>query len=224
MILPQTFWPAAPSQPALLPSEVHLWRTSLTDPSHLSDCRSVLSRDEILRAARFHFEEDATRFIVTRGTVRMILARYLGEDPAIIELCTAPHGKPYLKHTFMDLRFNVSHSRDIAIIAISCGREVGVDVEWVQRDIAYEPIAEHYFDPRENWDLRTAPQNERVSRFFDLWTQKEARLKAAGVGLIAEEKRPTTWGVRNLTPADGYVGAVASEGEDWKLAYWEWSL
>lgn len=224
MIQPQHSWPAAPIRIDLAAGEIHLWRANINAPSALADCRSVLSRDELIRASRFHFEDDSMRFIATRGAVRMILARYLDEDPASLVFGTGAHGKPYLDHPFFDLRFNVSHSRDIAIVAVSRGREVGVDIEWVQSNIAYEPIAEHYFEPRENWDLRTAPPTERTSRFFDLWTQKEARLKAAGVGLVAEVKRPTAWSVRNLTPADGYAGAVASEGEDWKLAYWEWSL
>ncbi len=224
MIQPQLTWPAAPIRLDVAREEIHLWRSNTNAPSALSDCRSVLSRDELIRASRFHFEDDATRFIATRGAVRMILARYLGAAPASLDIAVGEHGKPYLDHPFIDIRFNVSHSRDIAIVAVSRGREVGVDVEWVQPDIEFEPIAEHYFDPRENWDLRTAPRTERAARFFDLWTQKEARLKAAGVGFISEETRPTSWTVRNLTPAEGYAGAIASEGEDWKLAYWEWSL
>jgi 4'-phosphopantetheinyl transferase len=153
----------------------------------------------------------------------MILARYVAEQPERLVFNTGPHGKPFLVHPFMDIRFNVSHSRDLAMIAVSRGREVGVDVEYVQPEIEFEPIAQHYFDPRENWDLRTAPKAERASRFFDLWTQKEARLKAEGVGLVAES-RVTSLTVRQLTPAEGYAGAIASEGENWELACWEWSL
>ena len=223
MILPEPSWPTAPIQIELSQGDVHLWRANINEPAVLADCRSVLSRDELIRSSRFHFEDDATRFIAARGAVRMILSRYLGEDPASLEILTGEHGKPYLKHPFIDLRFNVSHSRDIAMVAVTRGREVGVDVEWVQPDIEFAPIASHYFDPRENWDLLTAPQTERASRFFDLWTQKEARLKAAGIGLVAVEKRPAAWTVRSLTPAAGYACAVASEGSDWKLAYWEWN-
>jgi 4'-phosphopantetheinyl transferase len=224
MIQLQPTWPAAPSHIQLSEGEIHLWRAHIDAPTALADCRSVLSADELIRAARFHFEEDATRFIATRGAVRMILSRYLGGDPSALIFDSGPHGKPFVLHPFMDIRFNVSHSRDIAMVAVTRGREVGVDVEYVQSDIQFEPIAEHYFDPRENWDLRTAPEGERTSRFFELWTQKEARLKAEGVGLVGEGSHRCSWGVRNLVPAEGYAGAVASEGEDWKLACWEWSL
>ena len=61
-------------------------------------------------------------------------------------------------------------------------------------------------------------------RFFELWTRKEARLKAEGVGLAGTPGTRAAWTVRQLELADGYSAAVASEGEDWKLAYWEWSL
>lgn len=224
MIQLKPTWPAAPSQIQISEGEVHLWRANLGSPAALEECRSVLSADELIRAARFHFDEDAKRFVATRGAVRMILSRYLGVDASSLIFDTGPHGKPFILHPFMDIRFNVSHSRDIAIVAVSRGREVGVDVEFVQPEIHFEPIAEHYFEPQENWDLRTAPVEQRASKFFDLWTQKEARLKAEGVGLVGEEKRRNSWGVRNLCPAEGYSGAIASEGEDWKLACWEWSL
>lgn len=224
MIQPQLTWPAAPQQIILGSGEVHLWKASLGTTAAVDKCRAVLSPDEQIRAARFHFQEDAERFIATRGAVRMILSRYLCEDPAALKFQIGDHGKPFVVHPFMDIRFNVSHSRDLAMIAVSRGREVGVDVEWIQPEMTFEPIAEHYFDPRENWDLRTAPKSERVSRFFDLWTQKEARLKAEGVGLVANPVRKSSWSVRRLTPAEGYAGAIASEGEDWDLAYWEWCL
>ena len=224
MIQAQPNWPAAPSRTVLHAREIHLWRAKISRSAKLARCSSVLSPDELVRAARFHFPEDSNRFIATCAAVRMILARYLGAEPSALEFGTGCHGKPFVVNPFMDIRFNVSHSHDLAIVAVSRGREVGVDVEWVQPDIEFEPIAEHYFEPQENWELRTTPKDERASRFFDLWTQKEARLKAEGVGLVGEPTHDSAWTVRTLTPAEGYAGAVASEGRDWELAYWEWSL
>ncbi len=186
MIQTQPNWPAAPSRTVLHAGEIHLWRAKISRSAKLARCSSVLSPDELVRAARFHFPEDSNRFIATRGAVRMILSRYLGVEPSALEFGTGSHGKPFVVNPFMDIRFNVSHSRDLAMVAVSRGREVGVDVEWVQPDIEFEPIADHYFEPQENWSLRTAPKDERASRFFDLWTQKEARLKAEGVGLVGE--------------------------------------
>ncbi len=109
------------------------------------------------------------------------------------------------------------------LIAVSCGREVGVDIEHMNEDIQFEEIARHCFDPRDAWTLRTAPEPQRVTLFFDLWTQMEARLKADGAG-ISGEMRDARWHARSLSPARGYAGAVASEGHDWQLACWEWQL
>jgi 4'-phosphopantetheinyl transferase len=216
--------PAAPKRIHLGLGEIHLWKIALNSPHAPEDCRAVLSADELLRAARCHFNEDAERFIATRGAARRILAQYLGCEPEEVRFDTGPHGKPFVVHPFLDIRFNISHSRELAMVAVTRGREVGVDLEWVQPDIEFEPIAEYYFEPEENWSLRSTPKEQRVSRFFELWTQKEARLKAEGIGLGGASLHKTDWRVQQLDIADGYSGAVASEGEDWKLAYWEWSM
>jgi 4'-phosphopantetheinyl transferase len=142
-----------------------------------------------------------------------------------LEFEVGENGKPQLVQRFTDLRFNLSHTDGLALIAITRGREVGVDVERVDETITFQHIAEHYFEPRELWDLRIAPPDERVTRFFEVWTRKEAALKATGEGVAA--LRRTMGGnldVRSLHPAHGYAGAVACAGPDWRLACWEWSL
>jgi 4'-phosphopantetheinyl transferase len=223
MLQPPLNWPAGPVHPQLAPGEIHLWRATLDHPVRLAGAEAVLSREEILRAGRFAGALDRQRFIAAHGALRMVLGLYLSADPQSLEFRTGPMGKPALVQTFTDLRFNLSHSGDLALIAVARGREVGVDVERLQRDIEFDPIVEHYFEPAEVWDLRTAPPQERVERFFDLWTRKEACVKAEGGGLGLP---PCTdrFGVRNLCPALGYAGAVASEGDEWRLACWHWSV
>jgi 4'-phosphopantetheinyl transferase len=223
MIQPPLNWPAGPVRPQLAPGEIHLWRATLDHPIRLAGAEAVLSREEILRAGKFARAVDRERFIAAHGALRMVLGLYLSADPQSLEFRTGPTGKPSLVQTFTDLRFNLSHSGDLALIAVTRGREVGVDVERVQRDIEFDPIVEHYFEPAEAWDLRTAPPQERVGRFFDLWTRKEACVKADGCGL-GTKVRPGRFGVRNLYPALGYAGAVASEGNEWQLACWNWSV
>ncbi len=223
MLQPLLNWPAGPVRPQFAPGEIHLWRAVLDHPIRLSGAEAVLSRAEILRAGKFARAQDRERFIAAHGALRMVLGLYVSADPQSLEFHTGPMGKPALVQTFTDLRFNLSHSGDLALIAVSRGREVGVDVERVQRDIEFDPIVEHYFDPRETWDLRTAPPQERVRKFFDLWTRKEACVKAegSGLGLRASTER---FAARNLCPALGYAGAVASEGEEWRLACWNWNV
>jgi 4'-phosphopantetheinyl transferase len=216
-------WTAGPIRPQLASGEIHLWRAALDSPARLAGSEAVLSREEALRSRRFVRTVDRERFIVAHGALRMVLGLYLSVDPQSLEFRNGPMGKPALVQTFSDLRFNLSHSGDLALIAITRGRDVGVDVEFVERDIDFDPIVEQYFDPTEAWDLRTAPPQERVSRFFDLWTRKEACLKAEGLGLGSPAPHTDRFGVRNLCPADGYAGAVASEGNEWQLACWQWN-
>lgn len=223
MIQPPINWAAGPVRPQLMPGEIHLWRASLDNPARMSASEAILSREEILRSRRFAFAPDRNRFIVSHGALRMVLGLYLSEDPQSLEFQAGPTGKPQLVQTFTDLRFNLSHSGDLALIGITRGREVGVDIERVQQDIEFDQIVEHYFEPAEAWVLRTAPPQERVSRFFDLWTRKEARLKAEGSGLSGRPKLER-FAARSLCPALGYAGAVASEGDDWQLACWNWNV
>jgi 4'-phosphopantetheinyl transferase len=223
MLQPPLNWPAGPVRPLLAPEEIHLWRATLDDPVRLSGTEAVLSREELLRAGRFALVRDRERFIAAHGALRMVLGLYLSADPESLEFRTGPMGKPSLVQTFTDLRFNLSHSGDLALIAVTRGREVGVDIERVQREIEIDPIVEHYFEPAEVWDLRIAPPHERVEKFFDLWTRKEACVKAEGCGL-GTNTRTDRFGVRNLCPARGYAGAVASEGDGWRVACWNWNV
>lgn len=223
MQTPPLNWHPGPVRPKLAPGEIHLWRATLDDPIRLAGAEAVLSREEIFRAGRFARMVDRERFIAAHGALRMVLGLYVSADPQSLEFRTGSMGKPALVQTFTDLRFNLSHSGDIALIAVTRGREVGVDVERVQRDIEFDPIVEHYFDPTEAWDLRTAPAHERVEKFFDLWTRKEACVKAEGTGL-GLKTHTGRFGVRNLSPGLGYAGAVASEGHEWQLACWHWNV
>lgn len=221
--LPPINWPSGPLRPCLEQGEVHLWRAKLDDPIRLAGAEAVLSRDELLRAGRFAFDEDQNRFIAAHGALRMVLGLYLSADPQTLEFRTGPSGKPSLVQRFTDLRFNLSHSADLAMIAVARGCEVGVDVERVQCDMEIDPIIDHYFEPEEVWNLRIAPPAERVALFFDLWTRREACLKAEGTGL-GFPPRMDRYGTQNFCPAPGYAGAVACEGSEWRLACWNWSV
>jgi 4'-phosphopantetheinyl transferase len=221
--MPPLEWPIGPEQPRLLPGEIHVWRASLDNPARLAGAEAVVSRDESLRASRFAFARDRERFIAAHGALRMVLALYTGGDPQALEFKADPKGKPALIQTFTDIRFNLSHSGNLALIAIARGRDVGVDVELIHDGISFDQIVERYFEPAEAWDLRTAPPTQRVERFFDLWTRKEACLKAEGSGLIGTPQLDR-FSVRSFCPAEGYSGAIACEGEDWELAWWDWRL
>jgi 4'-phosphopantetheinyl transferase len=166
---------------ALGEDEVHVWRIAL-DCGGGDSLRSRLSSDELARAARFHFERDRTRFSVARAALREILAHYLGTGPAEIAFVYGDHGKPALA-PYGDLHFNLSHSHDLALCAVTRGREVGVDVERIRELDDLEGIATATFSQRERETLAQLAGPERLAGFFNAWTRKEAFVKALGEGL-----------------------------------------
>ena len=240
-------WGPAPHPLPLPRDEVHVWCARLEmSPEALDRLRATLAPDEHARASRFHFHRDRRQFIAARGILRALLARYLGRDPVELQFRCSPAGKPALARDGASegLRFNVSHSHGLALYAISEGRNPGVDVERIQPRVAAEPLAERFFSAREVAALRAIPERRRTEAFFACWTRKEAYVKARGEGLairldsfevsldagegtaqVSVHQAPpdtTTWSVRALAPAPGYVGAVAAEGRDWPVTLWHW--
>src|SRR5579872_1371588 len=111
-----------------LAAEIHVWEFHSEAPNWPSEqLASLLSADERERAGRFHFQRDAQRFSMTRARMRSILGMYVQSDPRELTFVYAERGKPSLSDTTIDLRFNVSHSGDRAVLAVVTGREVGVD-------------------------------------------------------------------------------------------------
>jgi 4'-phosphopantetheinyl transferase len=146
-------------------------------------CSDVLSRDELQRADRFHFERDRRRFMVTRSTLRMLLARQLGIAPAAIVFGFEKNGKPRIAKPAVQIHFNVSHSGERALIAISRSFRLGVDIEYLNRDIDCDGLARRYFTHRESATLQHLPAASRKRAFLACWTRKEAVIKATGDGL-----------------------------------------
>lgn len=147
--------------------------------------RTFLSSDEHERMARLVFERDRRRFLLTRALVRTMLSRYAAVPPAKWTFITNVHGRPEIldrPRGVPDLRFNLSHTDGLIACAVTIGREVGVDVEHVQRRLTHD-VAGRFFAPREVTDLKALPSDEQQRVFFDYWTLKEAYIKARGFGL-----------------------------------------
>lgn len=209
-----------PQQPNLKAAEVHLWLATVGTTPDLDT--SALSAEEWLRAGRFHHSIDRDRYICTRAIVRQILAQYEGTEPAALEFERSAYGKPSLPGSL--LRFNLSHSEDLMLLAVTHGRELGVDLEFVKENLSFEMLADHYFAPEDQWSLRTSPAEERIPRFFQIWTATEAQLKARGLGLseniqFSDSDRFT---LQTFHPAPGYTAALAVEGQSCKLLTWQW--
>lgn len=161
-------------------------------------CTALLDGEEQARAARFRLERDRRRFIVARGLLRELLASQLGAEPAALRFEYGEHGKPALKGE--SLHFNLSHSHERALYAMSSASDVGVDIEYLHRRADHAALAARYFTPEEQTRYAATPENERARFFFERWTRKEAVAKASGVGLAYGFATLDT-----LQPGDGWV-------------------
>jgi 4'-phosphopantetheinyl transferase len=199
--------------------EVHIWQMRLDPgPDQLERLHSLLSPEERARAARYRFREHARRFIAGRGRLRELLAAYLGCEPAGIRFRYGASGKPAVA-AGTDLRFNVSHSEEVALYVFARGREVGIDIERIRPDFRWERIARRYYSAAEQELLRTLPPELRAAAFFQFWTRKEAYLKARGEGLRfgrlhAEADGDAAWWVVTLEAPPGFAAALVVESRE----------
>src|SRR5579864_4479943 len=143
-----------PPVPGLASTEIHIWEFPLTTSrSELDAYATLLSGDERVRACRFHFQRDSSRFTVARAAVRSILGGYTGAAGHDLRFDYSHYGKPSLAGVRSDIRFNVSHSADLAMLAVVRGREVGVDVETIRVEVETDKLAERYFSLHERESL-----------------------------------------------------------------------
>jgi 4'-phosphopantetheinyl transferase len=240
-------WFSPPEHLSLSSNAVHVWRANLDQsPSQIALFQNNLDDDERSRADRFYFSRDRERFIVARGILRAILGCYSNRAPESLSFNYSAHGKPALvSESEADaIRFNLSHSHGTALYAVSRGREIGVDLEFIRCDLEAEQIAERFFSHSEIETLRALPPSLRKYAFFLCWTRKEAYIKARGEGLSlaldqfevsltpgepaallstrSDSDEALLWSLRNLNPAPGYAAALATEGCDWTLSCWQW--
>lgn len=173
-----------------------------------------LGDDERARADRFTQPDRRRRFVVAHAGLRTVLGDTLGIAPERLRFAQGAYGKPRLAGDAGDrVRFNLSHSHGVAVVAMSWERELGVDVEQLVRRASELAIARHFFTPVEAASLRGLPAAERTSAFYRLWTGKEALLKLAGNGIMAG--LPPVDGpastVQWIQPRPRYVAAVAAD-------------
>ncbi len=237
-------WSPAPASFSLQAGEIDVWRVDLGQPEDVvQKFRSTLEDDEIRRADRFHFEKDRRAFVVSRGFLRQVLGRYLATKPEALRFSYGPYGKPALdgEHKDCPLRFNMSHSHGVGLVAVSEGKELGVDVEYIRADFATEDIARRFFSPREVAAFNALPPELRVNAFFRCWTRKEAYIKAIGLGLsqpldgfdvtLAPDESPTLlradrndasrWSVSDIDVGSDYAAALVVEGQISNMRCWQ---
>jgi 4'-phosphopantetheinyl transferase len=232
---------------AITEDEVHVWVASLDLPETRADTYEwLLSEDEQKRVERFRFRRDRQQYVVTRGILRSILGRYLMKDPASLKFNYTLYGKPLLTRDSGGGRvmFNLSHSKDLALFAVACGRDVGVDVEHLRTDLPIGDLSGRFFSPREFAMLETLPVELRFEAFYTCWTRKESYLKARGEGLMIPSKdfdvslspkesarlqrtqwdpeEAKRWTLYNLDPHPDYVATLTVRGHGVRVKCRHW--
>ncbi len=221
--------------------EVHLWWKGPRDAGDAAEERGWLSDAERRRCERFHDPRDARAFRARRLFLRAVLAGYLGRDPSELSFGENPFGKPVLRAS-EGLSFNLSRSGGWVLLAVTRGREVGVDLEraaeWLEREDELAAVVRLVFSAREREAFARLPPSARSAAFLRVWTRKEALVKALGTGLSRE---PASFEVglddgpsgpraldRNGFPGEGgallvdvaapagFAAALVAAGTDWQ--------
>ncbi len=216
---------------------LHIWYFPLHTQDHaIVKLHGLLNLEEQEKAERFSSKLLKCRFIVGRASLRLILGRYLNEEPAELAFENGEFGKPSLrrKSDLNSLQFNMAHSHDLGTIAVANGRRVGIDIERVRTIEDMDKIVLNSFSPFERSAFAGIPAKDRTTAFLRCWTRKEAYLKATGMGLslpldkfdvtMAPGHEPrllrvennseevSRWSFSDLDFESDYIGTVAVEG------------
>ena len=228
--------PARLTWPVHMPAfgEIHVWHMAI--PAHADvppDWQSVLSAEEQTRANRLVDVQTRIRWITSRRALRHLLGACLNQPAQALEFdARQPHGKPCLKNAVTPLFFNLSHTHDQLLIALSGDREVGVDVEVIRPHLNLSSIAGYMFSPAECRALAALPAEQQGPAFFRCWTRWEAAGKASGAGLhqrtqlimpwtdtqtdvVALDQAGRRWKITHPEIQTDVVAAVAAENTDW---------
>lgn len=247
-MLPFHQWKKAPlPHVGTLPpqGEVHLWRARLeATEAQKTALWHTLSSDERARAERFVFAEHRERFTLARGMLRGVLARYLGKTAQGVHFRYGLHGRPELLGDTTGLRFNVSHSKDRALLGICLEHDIGVDIEEIRPDFSTLDLARRFFSRREVACLQELEPDERPDAFFRCWSRKEAYIKARGEGLFMaldsfdvslepgapaellatrrEDDDPALWSMAAIDASPGYAAALCVACSPLRLEGFDW--
>ena len=241
-----SYWKQMPARLVPAPGVVDICRTSLSLPQTQVDIyRSLLSDTEARRAERFRGQAKSREYIISRGLLRKVLGITLGCNPEDIDFHYSAHDKPCLAapKDENDIRFNVSHSHEQTLIALTPSNDIGVDIEHLRTNLEFKKMASRFFSVNEADELNTYTDLGIAQAFFACWTRKEAFVKALGEGIafglsefsvsanpFVDEVRLVThwdesfaggWSIRNINAGRDYVAAIAVAGKISRLRFWD---
>lgn len=244
-----TLWTTtAPEKIILATNQLHVWQSDINITKiQAGRIYSILSKKEKARASRFKFEEHRLKFIAARATLRKILSHYLSIDPNAISFTENKYGKPGLKDEInkSSIFFNISHSHNMALFAISNEENIGIDIEAVNRKIDFDEISKRFFSDRENEHIQALPISQKSIDFYKIWTAKEAFIKAIGQGLsfplkefeislnnntislasiYGDPNKASTWNLFKYDVPDEYESSIAIQAERPDITSWKISI
>ena len=242
-------WLPSFGRPMLFSGEVHLWRIVLEVSNEaIRSATELLTADELQRADRFRFERDRRRFALARAATRRILAQYLEIEPQGLSFEYGKTGKPDLIRALnpLGLRFNLSHSYELSLLAVTRTVPLGVDIELIDRNFFDKAIVHCFFSPDEVRCLFALPEEARAEAFFSCWTRKEAYIKALGEGLSlpldsfsvnfgpdippallrvnTNPREVNRWSVYDIEADPRYKAALVIECGDHDISCWQWVM
>jgi 4'-phosphopantetheinyl transferase len=246
-IAPIKNWIPPVSEVSVGDGDVHVWMSTLDfSEGTVARMAAWLSDDERQRAARFRHQRHRDKFIAGRAMMRGVISRYVEPDPRDLVFEYLSHGKPKLAGALREsgLEFNLSHSGNVALCAVTRGVTVGVDVERIRELRDMQGLANRFFSREEATQLECESEEERLASFFRCWTRKEAYVKAIGQGISCpldsfavsisasdparlvhidrDVSVAAAWDMVSILPSPQYVGALATAGRIESLNAWLW--
>jgi 4'-phosphopantetheinyl transferase len=217
-------WAPAPLAPRLAEGIVHVWRADLSAVS--DELIELLCPEERARAERIVGESKRRVWARAHGVLRELLGRYLQENPRALRFTAGAHGKPALLDG--PLRFNLAHSGQCALYALTEGISVGVDVEVARRPIDEVALATRVFGEAEAQRLQRLDPATREQEFLRAWVRREAELKCLGTGIGGASPSDGAsnhglW-IAELDVGPRAAAAVAAPGDQHELRCWDWRM
>ena len=239
------FRQTAPDDLDISRHNVDVWLTSTDVPdTRVQAVARSLSRAELARAQKFRSRSGYREYVVTRGLLRQVLSSVAGLDPSRADFHYGEHGKPALNARVSgeSVAFNVSHSHGLALVALTLGGRLGVDLEKIRPEVEWRDLARRYFSEAECRALERRPEKDALKAFFTCWTRKEAFVKALGAGVSyglkefdvsidpeedyaaltirSQDEDAAGWLVKHLPVPDSHVAALAVDRPACRFRLW----
>lgn len=236
-------WETVFKRPYLHKDEIHLWKLQISKfKPYYEDFWNTLSESEKEKANKFRFNKDKICNVLARGVLKKLLYSYCNTNSLFIQY--TKYNKPYI-NDLNNVRFNISHSKNYIIIAIAKNIDLGVDVEFINKNAVHEDVSKSFFSTEEQYELSMLKDSEKTEGFYRCWTRKEAFIKALGTGLSFpldkfvvslhpykaellktkwDENEKKQWLLKSFTPNPDYVGAIATKAKKVKIRLLKYQL